>query len=84
MSIKRLKILCIKFGIKVGMITSHHFAKLEQNRSKGMDSKRENLNFGKDAKNWHNSEMTRVGHYFKTFRNSLVKTFHVAISKFSI
>ena len=41
----------IKFGVKVGFIKCHHFAKLEQNQLKGMSSKRTKLNFGKNAEN---------------------------------
>ena len=44
--------LNMKFGMKVGIIKCHHFAKFEQNRAKCMAFKRKKLNFGQNAKNW--------------------------------
>ena len=54
------------FGIKIRISKFHHFAKFKQNRSKDMSPK---LNFRQKVKNWFNSKMTGVGHYFKKFRN---------------
>ena len=57
--------LNMKFGMKVGIIKCHHFAKFEQNRAKCMAFKRKKLNFGENAKNWLYTKPTRVGLLFQ-------------------
>ena len=81
-------IFCRCFGMVIGYDMQFYIKIIDLIQMiidpKGKGSKRKKLNFGKNAKNWHNSKTTRVRYFYKKFKNCLVKTFQKTVSTFLI